>query len=82
MRPGGGGGYVTCSPHRAETQLVVHDAARAAQRAGTPVEVVDAVPVLERVAPAWQPVPGRKDVQLWPHVHGTDAMHLTLLRRV
>ena len=23
----------------------------------------------------------RKDVQLWPHVHGTDAMHLTLLRR-
>jgi hypothetical protein len=21
------------------------------------------------------------DVQLWPHVHGTDAMHLTLLRR-
>ena len=23
----------------------------------------------------------RSDVQLWPHVHGTDAMHLTLLRR-
>ena len=23
----------------------------------------------------------RLDVQLWPHVHGTDAMHLTLLRR-
>ncbi|MDR2723387.1 MAG: rRNA small subunit methyltransferase B, partial [Cellulomonadaceae bacterium] len=22
------------------------------------------------------------DIQLWPHVHGTDAMHLTLLRRL
>jgi 16S rRNA (cytosine967-C5)-methyltransferase len=21
------------------------------------------------------------DVQLWPHVHGTDAMYLALLRR-
>lgn len=82
VRPGGVVGYVTCSPHLAETQLVVHDAARAAQRAGTPVEVVDAGPVVERVAPSWQPVAGREDVQLWPHVHGTDAMHLTLLRRV
>jgi 16S rRNA (cytosine967-C5)-methyltransferase len=27
------------------------------------------------------PLSDRDDVQLWPHVHGTDAMHLTLLRR-
>jgi len=75
-------GYVTCSPHLAETQLVVLDGLRAATRAGTPAEVVDAAPVLAGVAPAWEPVTGRTDVQLWPHVHGTDAMHLTLLRRL
>jgi len=82
VRPGGVVGYVTCSPHLAETQLVVLDAVRAAARAGTPVEVVDAVPVMAQVAPLWEPVAGRADVQLWPHVHGTDAMHLTLLRRL
>jgi 16S rRNA (cytosine967-C5)-methyltransferase len=82
VRPGGVVGYVTCSPHLAETQLVVHDAVRAAQRAGTSVEVLDATPVVAGVAPSWEPVAGRRDVQLWPHVHGTDAMHLTLLRRL
>lgn len=82
VRPGGVVGYVTCSPHLAETQLVVHDAVRAAARAGTPVEPVDATPVVRGVAPAWEPVAGRRDVQLWPHVHGTDAMYLALLRRV
>ncbi|MBO0900344.1 rRNA small subunit methyltransferase B [Cellulomonas sp. zg-ZUI222] len=82
VRPGGVVAYVTCSPHLAETQLVVLDGLRAAARAGTPAEVVDAAPVLAGVAPAWEPVPGRTDVQLWPHVHGTDAMHLTLLRRL
>jgi 16S rRNA (cytosine967-C5)-methyltransferase len=82
VRPGGVVAYVTCSPHLAETQLVVLDAVRAAARAGTSVEVVDATPVMGQVAPSWEPVAGRTDVQLWPHVHGTDAMHLTLLRRV
>ena len=82
VRPGGVVGYVTCSPHLAETQLVVLDALRAAGRAGTTAQVVDAVPVMAQVAPSWVPVAGRADVQLWPHVHGTDAMHLTLLRRV
>ncbi len=82
VRPGGVVGYVTCSPHLAETQLVVLDGLRAAARAGTPAEVLDAVPVVRQVAPGWEPVGGRTDVQLWPHVHGTDAMHLTLLRRV
>ncbi|MBO3093428.1 RsmB/NOP family class I SAM-dependent RNA methyltransferase [Cellulomonas dongxiuzhuiae] len=82
VRPGGVVAYVTCSPHLAETQLVVLDAVRAAARAGTAVEVLDAAPVVAQVAPAWEPVAGRQDVQLWPHVHGTDAMHLTLLRRV
>ena len=84
VRPGGVVGYVTCSPHLAETTLVVTDALRAAARAGTSAQVVDARAVVLGLVPDGAPVPelpDRPQVQLWPHVHGTDAMHLTLLRR-
>ncbi len=80
-RPGGVVAYVTCSPHVAETTLVVKDVLSRRDD----VEVLDArEQVLAVVAQAGGadlelgPGPG---VQLWPHVHGTDAMHLTLLRR-
>ncbi len=86
VRPGGVVAYVTCSPHLAETRLVVDDVLRRRDDA----ERTDAREVLRSVL-----VPGAEidlgpadggadglDVQLWPHVHGTDAMHLTLLRRV
>jgi 16S rRNA (cytosine967-C5)-methyltransferase len=63
VRPGGVVGYVTCSPHPAETTLVVDDVLRR-DRYGAVVERVGA------------------DRQLWPHVHGTDAMYLAVLRRV
>ena len=73
---------MTCSPHLAETQLVVKDALRAAAKAGIGVETIDARAVVAGIAPQPVDLPGdRSDVQLWPHVHGTDAMHLTLLRR-
>jgi len=81
VRPGGVVAYVTCSPHVAETQLVVVDALRAAKKAGLDVERVDAGEVVRGIAPGVE-LTARDDVQLWPHVHGTDAMHLTLLRRV
>lgn len=83
VRPGGVVAYVTCSPHLVETQLVVKDAVRAAGRAGIEVEAVDARAVVRGIAPggAVELDDARTDVQLWPHVHGTDAMHLTLLRR-
>ncbi|MEN0129166.1 MAG: transcription antitermination factor NusB [Brevundimonas sp.] len=82
VRPGGVVAYVTCSPHLAETQLVVKDSLRAASRAGIGVELVDARQVVESIAAGPVDLPAdRTDVQLWPHVHGTDAMHLTLLRR-
>ncbi len=44
-----------------------------------PVEVewIDARPLMPDV-PALGDGP---DVQLWPHMHGTDAMYLALLRR-
>ncbi len=70
-RPGGLVAYTTCSPHVAETRLVVDDVLRRRDD----VEVVD--------ASAFVPVPdvGSPTVQLWPHRHGTDAMFLALLRR-
>jgi 16S rRNA (cytosine967-C5)-methyltransferase len=80
VRPGGVVAYVTCSPHLAETQLVVKDVLRAAARRGDAIEVLDARDTVRSVAPGLE-LADRPDVQLWPHVHGTDAMHLTLLRR-
>jgi 16S rRNA (cytosine967-C5)-methyltransferase len=80
VRVGGVVAYVTCSPHLAETRLVVTDAVRARTKAGDGVEVLDAVAAVRAVSPGVD-LPDRTDVQLWPHVHGTDAMHLTLLRR-
>jgi len=80
VRVGGVVAYVTCSPVLAETRLAVLDATRAARRAGLEVEVLDAPAVLHGIAPGLD-LPAREDAQLWPHAHGTDAMHLTLLRR-
>jgi len=87
VRPGGVVAYVTCSPHLAETRLVVTDALRAARKAGLEVEPVDATAVVRGLRPDRsdsEPDDGEHhtDVQLWPHVDGTDAMHLTLLRRL
>ncbi|MFD4991947.1 RsmB/NOP family class I SAM-dependent RNA methyltransferase [Cellulosimicrobium cellulans] len=81
VRPGGVVGYVTCSPHLAETQVVVADVLRHRDD----VELLDAPAVVRDVvrpeARDTIELGDRQDVQLWPHVHGTDAMHLTLLRR-
>jgi 16S rRNA (cytosine967-C5)-methyltransferase len=82
VRPGGVVAYVTCSPHLAETQLVVSDVLKKRDD----VERLDTPGVVRSVVRAGGaadeiPLSDREDVQLWPHVHGTDAMHLTLLRR-
>ena len=107
VRPGGVVAYVTCSPHIAETHLVIDDVLR---RRGD-VEVINAPGVVREVVARRGvesgmasgsesgiasgsesgrdtgsealdiPLADRSDVQLWPHVHGTDAMFLALLRR-
>lgn len=82
VRPGGVVAYVTCSPHLAETRLVVDDVLRRRDD----VERIDARAALRSVVVPGAELDlgsddGRLDAQLWPHVHGTDAMHLTLLRR-
>ena len=76
VRPGGVVAYVTCSPHVAETHLVVEDVVRSR----SDVEMLDARSVMLEVSPELG-LAERTDVQLWPHVHGTDAMFLALVRR-
>jgi 16S rRNA (cytosine967-C5)-methyltransferase len=75
VRVGGVVGYATCSPHPAETRAVVKDILRAD---GVSAEWVDARPLMPGVPELGE----GPDVQLWPHVHGTDAMYLALLRRM
>jgi 16S rRNA (cytosine967-C5)-methyltransferase len=73
VRPGGVVAYVTCSPHPDETRAVV-DAVMGQRDDAT----------LEDARPLFPGVPDLgdgPDVQLWPHLHGTDAMYLALIRR-
>jgi len=77
-RPGGVIGYATCSPHLAETRFVVTDVTKRRHD----VEIADARDLFRDAG-------GRRlehlgdgpFVQLWPHVHGTDAMFFSLLRK-
>ncbi|MFD2839597.1 RsmB/NOP family class I SAM-dependent RNA methyltransferase [Populibacterium corticicola] len=81
VRVGGVVGYVTCSPHLAETRFIVDDVLKSLPEGS--VERIDARELVRDIAGEYAEFDGdRLDVQLWPHVHGTDAMHLTLLRRL
>jgi 16S rRNA (cytosine967-C5)-methyltransferase len=75
-RPGGVVGYVTCSPHLAETRDVVVDVLAERQDC----DVLDAPAVLSEV-PDLSSGDDRRYAQFWPHRHGTDAIFLALLRR-
>ena len=69
--------YVTCSPVLAETAGVV--SAVLAERVDVQLEAAAPLEGTDLAATAPGPLPGT--VQLWPHLHGTDAMFLALLRR-
>lgn len=73
VRVGGVVGYATCSPHLAETRAVVEDVLKQWPSA----ELVDARPLFPGVPDLGE----GPDVQLWPHVHGTDAMYMAVIRR-
>jgi len=83
LAPGGIVAYVTCSPHLAETAAIVSDARR---RFVGAIEELDARAVLASVSRSEMDLPAPADgsgrAQLWPHRHGTDAMSISLLRRV
>ncbi len=80
--PGGVIAYVTCSPHVAETRLIIADALRRRDD----VEQLDARPAVRAgILPEKQEKTDLGQgpaVQLWPHLHGTDAMFIALLRRL
>ena len=73
VRPGGVVLYATCSPHLAETVVPVADVLRRHPE----LEQLDARPLL----PGVPDLGNGPAVQLWPHRHGTDAMHLAVLRK-
>jgi 16S rRNA (cytosine967-C5)-methyltransferase len=81
VRPGGVVAYATCSPVLSETRLVVDDALKAAAKRGVVAERIDTPAVLDRVVPGLSGAAAGLGVQLWPHTHGTDAMHVALVRR-
>jgi 16S rRNA (cytosine967-C5)-methyltransferase len=78
LAPGGLLGYVTCSPHPAETREQI-----AAALARHPELVaVDTPAVLAGIATRDLELPESRSAQLWPHRHGTDAMFIQLLAKV
>jgi 16S rRNA (cytosine967-C5)-methyltransferase len=78
VRPGGVVVYATCSPHPGETIAVVDDVLRKRPE----IERLDARSIVVQAShdQATDLGPGPY-VQLWPHVHGTDAMFLVVLRK-
>ena len=78
VAPGGLVGYATCSPHPAETTFVVRDVLKKRDD----IEVVDAREFFRDASgEVLHDLGEGPEVQLWPHVHGTDAMFFTLLRK-
>ncbi|MDN5794136.1 MAG: rRNA small subunit methyltransferase B [Intrasporangium sp.] len=77
--PGGLVGYATCSPHLNETRFAVKDVLKKLDD----VEPLDAQALFTDTAGEQLPHLGDGSyVQLWPHLHGTDAMFFALLRKV
>ena len=77
VKVGGLIAYVTCSPHLAETTAIVDTALKRHPE----IELLDSNAVLREINPKLAINSQRKTTQLWPHVHGTDAMFIALLRR-
>ena len=80
LKPGGILAYVTCSPHLAETKVIVEAVLRRTEG----VSRVDTAAVLAGVTKrALELGESASDghVQLWPHRHGTDAMFICLLEK-
>ncbi|MBC7518985.1 MAG: rRNA small subunit methyltransferase B [Microbacteriaceae bacterium] len=79
LKPGGLLAYVTCSPHLAESRLIVDAVIK---RVGDGVSRLDTAAVLTTVTT--EPLDLGETtghVQLWPHRHGTDAMFICLLQK-
>lgn len=78
LLPGGVLGYATCSPHLSETTAQV---AWAEGKFRGEIELVNANEILNSINPSLELSPTLRTTQLWPHIHGTDAMFLALFRK-
>lgn len=78
LAPGGIVAYVTCSPHIAETRVVVDRLLR-----NNPAMLeLDAKSILQEIAREDLKLGGNQlSAQLWPHRNNTDAMFVALLQR-
>lgn len=78
LSPGGLLAYVTCSPHRAETRVVLDGLLKRRPE----LRELDAKGVLNGIARSGLDLAGGAlHAQLWPHRNGTDAMFIALLER-
>jgi 16S rRNA (cytosine967-C5)-methyltransferase len=78
LAPGGVIAYVTCSPHIAETRVVVDRALRLHSE----LIELDAKSIMQGLARENLHLAGKQlSAQLWPHRNNTDAMFLALLQR-
>ena len=78
LLPGGVLGYVTCSPHLSETTALVSWAE--SQYRGD-LELLSANAILNEINPNLGLDVTFRTAQLWPHIHGTDAMFIALFRK-
>jgi len=78
LLPGGVLGYVTCSPHLSETTALVTWAE--SQYRGD-LELLPANAILNEINPNLGLDVTFRTAQLWPHIHGTDAMFIALFRK-
>lgn len=86
--PGGVVAYSTCSPHYAETVLIVDEVLRLRAKSGSAdIKILDTPAALSAItgteAESFASVTreGGRYAQLWPHVHNSDGMFLALLRK-
>lgn len=77
LKPGGVLLYSTCSPVTSETNAQIAQALEA----HPDVELVDLKPVMSELSPQLKLNQKRKTVQLWTHLHLTDAMFMAALRK-
>jgi 16S rRNA (cytosine967-C5)-methyltransferase len=78
LLPGGVLGYVTCSPHPSESTALT---SWAEGLLGDDLELLPANAILNQINPSLALDESFKTAQLWPHVNGTDAMFIALIRK-
>jgi 16S rRNA (cytosine967-C5)-methyltransferase len=76
LKPGGILAYVTCSPHLAESKVIVEGAVK---KWGEAIERIDTPAVLDTITRDRLELGETSHAQLWPHRHGTDAMFIQLI---